>query len=405
MKLILLTLLYILPLIGFTQSQNYWVKKNNFPGLKRARTISFSIQNKGYVGMGVDTADHVLNDLWEFDAATNSWTQKANLPGSVRRNAIAFAIEKIGYVGTGMDSAIATNGQTLSDFWAYNPATNQWVQKTDFPGSNANGIYFATAFTTDNKGYICGGKKGPNDYSDELWEYKPSNDAWIQKSNFPGGVRYQLTSFVVDGLAFVGLGVDQNVFRKDIWQYNPANGLWIQKNDFSGGVRAGVCSFSLQQRGFIALGGDGGFKKDLWEYNPFSDSWSIRSEFGGSARKNAFVFTIGDYAYMGTGKGSSGKKESIYQYIPFDALDLVKKDFVSIKIFPTFSNNGLIHILSPENGTISVVNIKGQIIHFQSINRNENRLIDLSKYEHGIYLLHFTNEDFSISKTEKIIIH
>lgn len=394
----------ILPSLIFGQTQNYWVKKNNFPGLKRARTISFSIQNKGYVGMGIDTADHVLNDLWEFDAATSSWTQKANLPGSVRRNAIGFAIGKLGYVGTGMDSSVATTGQPLSDFWAYDPSSNQWTEKSSFPGSNSNGIYFATSFVADNKGYICGGKRGPNNYSDELWEYKPSNNTWIQKTDFPGGVRYQLTSFVIENMVYVGLGVDQNVFRKDIWQYNPANGSWNQKNDFAGGVRGGVCAFSLKQRGFVTLGGDGGFKKDLWEYNPFDDSWSIRSEFGGSARKNAFVFTIGDYAYIGTGKGISGKKQSVYQYVPFDVLEANDQNLIDLKIFPNPSHNGVINVSTPENGSISIRNMNGQEIYFEETINQKNVQLNLDEFSHGIYLIHYRNEDFSISKTEKFVI-
>ena len=404
MKLLLALSLGFLPFIGFTQDQNFWVKKNNFPGLKRERTISFSILNKGYVGMGVDTADNVMNDLWEFDGPTNSWTQKANLPASVRRNAIAFSIENLGYVGTGMDSAVATTGQKLADLWAYDPITNQWAQKANFPGANGTGIYFATAFSMNNKGYVCGGKIGPNNYSDEMWEYKPSIDTWTQLSNFPGGVRYQLSSFVVQNKAYIGLGVDQNIYRQDIWEYNPANGFWTQKIDFPGGVRGAASTFTLKQRGFITLGGDGGYKKDLWEYNPFTDSWSIRSEFGGSARKNAFAFTIGNFAYIGTGKGASGKKESVYQYIPYNLLNVETAKFVDFSVYPTPCFNGILNITTKEFGFISIYSLEGREV-FRQKTSNDITTINLSDQKPGTYLISYRNKDSAKAITQRIIIH
>ena len=404
MKVLILIILSIFSFNAHSQDQNFWVKKGDFPGLKRERTIAFSIDNKGYVGMGVDTADNVYNDLWEFDVATNSWTQKASLPGSVRRNAIAFSIGTKGFVGTGMDSAVATNGQTLSDFWEYDAAVNLWSQKSDFPGANGTGIYFSTAFVADNKGYVCGGKIGPNNYSDELWEYKPLNDAWILKSTFPGGVRYQLTSFVVDKMAYVGLGVDQNVYTKDLWQYNLANGIWTQKGDFPGGVRGGASAFTLKQRGFITLGGDGGFKKDLWEYNPFSDNWAIRSEFGGSARKNAFVFCIDNYAYVGTGKGVSGKKQSIYQYIPYDVLSTQALIPMNFQVFP-IPASGQLNINNHPSGTISIFNLTGNKVYSEKLSENSNSTINLSQLNKGIYLLQFINEKNHTLQSKQIIIN
>ncbi|MFK8046196.1 MAG: kelch repeat-containing protein [Crocinitomicaceae bacterium] len=403
MKLVLTLFLLVSTLFAFGQNQNYWTKKNNFPGLKRERTISFSILTKGYVGMGIDTADNVMNDLWEFDAATSSWTQKASLPGSVRRNAVAFTLNKIGYVATGMDSAVATTGETLNDMWAYDPASNQWAQKADFPGANSAGIYFATAFSINNKGYICGGKIGPNNYSNELWEYKPSIDTWAQLSNFPGGVRYQLASFAVENKGYIGLGVDQNIYRQDMWEYNPTNGNWQQMADFPGGVRGGAVTFSLQQRGFITLGGDGGFKKDLWEYNPFSDTWAIRSEFGGSARKNAFAFTIGNYAYVGTGKGASGKKESVYQYAPFNLLSVEKTERKRLLIFPNPSANGLVSITTPETGTITIQSLSGKKVYTGKITDFQTN-INTQHLAPGVYFLTYEHSNLSVSITDRLII-
>ena len=76
----------------------------------------------------------------------DTWTQKASFPGAARNSAVAFAIDNKGYFGTGYDS-----DNKFSDFWEYDPVTNNWTQKADFPGS---GRYSAVAFGVKGKGYI-----------------------------------------------------------------------------------------------------------------------------------------------------------------------------------------------------------------------------------------------------------
>jgi N-acetylneuraminic acid mutarotase len=390
--------------IAISQTQNYWTKKSDFTGLKRERAVSFSINGKGYIGTGVDTTDLVQNDLWEYDPTLDSWTQKADLIGSARRNAIGFAINGKGYIGTGMNHSSASFGNTLSDFSQYDPILNTWISKASFPGSAGGGIYFATGCSADSKGYLCGGKRGPNNYTAEFWEYKPTTDTWIQRQDFPGGVRYQLCSFTIDNLAYIGLGIDQDVYRKDIWQYNPSTGIWTQKNDFLGGERGAVSTFSLGQRGFICLGSDGGFKGDLWEYNPFSDAWSIRSNFGGSERKNAISFTIGDSAFVGTGKGVSGKKMSMYVYTPYAILstgDKLNTNYINIYPNPI---DDAININLDDNiiTALTLINMSGKIILNQEVESSQFK-IDRNNEPSGIYLLILQDENNTIVQTKKLI--
>ena len=401
-KIIYLLGLFLFSTLGYSQTQNFWEKKSEFSGLKRERAVAFSINGKGYVGTGVDTADIVHKDLWEYDPTLDSWTQKADL-ASVRRNAVAFAINDKGYVGTGMDSVSAGLGNTLTDFWEYDPTLNAWTSKSDFPGSSGVGIYFATGFSADSKGYICGGKRGPNDYTDEFWEYKPLTDSWIQRQDFPGGVRYQLSSFAVDNLGYVGLGIDQDVYRKDLWQYNPSTNNWMQKNDFLGGERGAVCTFSLGQRGFICLGSDGGYKGDLWEYNPFSDSWSVRANFGGSERKNAVAFTIGDSAFVGTGKGNSGKKNSMYVYTPYAVLSTYENNFTNISVFPNPIED-LIHIVLnlAETKLITIVDINGRMVSQRKTNET-SLIIERGNETSGTYFLVVQDKNNTIIHSQKLI--
>jgi len=403
------TYLFITYLLAFSfstlaQTENFWVKKSDLgsdtigSGLKRERAVAFSIGDYGYVGTGIDTAEIVLNDFWKYDPSNNAWTQIATLPGSERRNAVAFEINGLGYVGTGINTVNSFDfgSVILNDFWEYNPTTNSWLPKSAFPGGP---VYFATAFTIDSKGYVCGGKMGPNWYSNSLWEYKPSIDVWSQKLNFPGGVRYQMSSFSIGLKAYVGLGTDQDMYRSDIYEYNLITGQWTQKADLPGSSRAGAVAFSLGQRGFICMGTNGGLLEDLWEFNPFSNSWSVKANYGGSRRKNAVGFTINGKAYVGTGKGNSGKKSSFYEYNPSSVLALEELDN-TISVFPNPVINNLSIISASENiERIEIYSMLGKNVFSSPFHSK----INISELAPATYILMAYGSDNQFLSSLKII--
>lgn len=399
-----LSILLLLASAGlFAQTQNFWTKKNDFGAMKRERAIGFSVNGKGYIGMGVDTNEVVHNDLWQYDASTDLWTQKANLPGSVRRDAIGLAAGNRVFVGLGIDSAEAFNGNTLSDFWEYLPATNTWTSRSAFPGAGGAGIYFATAFSIDNKVFVCCGKIGSDNYSDEVWEYKPSSDTWIQHQPFPGGDRYQLCSFVVNNVAYIGLGADYNTYRKDIWEYHPSDDTWTQKTNHPGGVRGSATTFTLGERGFVCLGVDGGLKNDLWEYNPYLDSWTARATYGGSARKSAAGFTLFGKAYVGTGDGYSGKKASMYEYTPM--LVLGEEEYNSMKpvsVYPTLIGEEFtITSKGTETVNCALYTASGELVRQITVNGNVRE--DRNGLASGMYLLVMLDENGQAAGSQKLL--
>jgi len=288
----------------------------SFDGGERERAVAFSIGGRGYTGTGVDSANQVRKDFWEYDPGTNSWTQKADVPGLVRRDAVGFAIGNRGYIGTGINTVISYLGTKQKDFYEYNPVTNSWTAKANYPGNNNHGIYYACAFATSTKGYICCGKAGASSYIAQTWEYNQATNTWTQKAAFPGGIRYGATAFAIGDMGYVGCGADENMYRKDFYQFNTATGVWSQKTDFAGSNRFNAIGFSIGDRGYISLGTDGGYQKDLWQYTPSSDSWGQKADLPGGARRSAIAFTVDGYAYAGTGKGTSGIKRSIYRYTP-----------------------------------------------------------------------------------------
>lgn len=363
---------FTLPLFAsYGQTGNTWNKKASFGGLKREKAVAFSIDSYGYVCSGIDTAENVHNDLWQYDPELDTWTQLASLPGVARKNAISFTINGKGYVGTGFDNDTAAIGNKLKDFWEYNPLDNTWLEKAHYPGGGDTGIYQATAFSVLGKGYVSCGKIGPDAYISETWEYDPSSDAWIERTPFPGGDRYQLTSFVLEGKAFVGLGTDHDVFRKDIWQYDPTTNTWENKPDFPGSERSKSSSFSIGTKAFVVFGSDGGLKDELWEYSYYSQSWAIKAPFPGGGRKSAIAFSIGDKGYAGIGKEFDGKKQSFYQYTPSGPLSTAE---ITNK-FELYPNpiTSVAQINLPQSiteGNLLIVSMDGKIVKQQAFYSN-----------------------------------
>lgn len=391
MRLIIILSLFM-PVLLFGQYNN-WTKLNDVGMGKRERATGFSIGGLGYLCGGLDTAEVIHKDLWAYDPQSDAWTQKSDLPGSARRDAISFVIDGYAYVGSGMDSVSGPTGTTLKDFWRYNPATNSWTTIADFPGAGGAGIYFATGFSVGGKGYLCGGKTGPNLYSNQLWEYKPNNNQWIQRANFPGGVRYQMLSFVVGAKAYIGMGTDQNVYKKDMYCYDPGANAWLTIAPFPGYERGSASTFTLEERGFVCLGNNGGLLADLIEYNPKTDTWTLRAAFGGSERKSAVSFVIDQKAFVGTGSGYSGKKASWYVYAPSNYAALEELD-ASLQIYP-----------NPVSGALNLSGLKGQIADLSVYNTSGRKLltldlsqsfessVDFSALKSGVFILSFRLQD------------
>lgn len=333
-SILVLTLLFGANYI-MAQVPNSWVRKADYGGLKRERAVAFSANGFGFVGTGIDTAENVLNDFWKYDPTLDTWTQVATLPGAVRRNSVGFTLNDRGYVATGMNTATSSDigATTLSDMWRYDPVFNSWTQVSSYPGNFGNGVYFAAAFTAEGKAYVVGGKHGPNNYSSAMYSYDPNTDQWSSKASFPGGVRYQLSALSIDDKGYVGLGTDQDLYRNDWWEYKTSTNTWAQRADLPASERASAVTFTIGSSGFVCMGTNGGVLDDLWEYNPYSNTWTVRAPYGGSARKNAVAFAIGSSAYVGTGKGISGKKQSMHQYFPMSSLG-VDELAIDVSVYP-----------------------------------------------------------------------
>ena len=285
----------------------------------RSGAISFSIGNKGYVGLGFDNNGGAgqLKDFYEYDVPANTWTRKADLPALGREEAVGFAIGDKGYVVSGV--ALGTN---LKEVWEYDPAADAWTRKADFPGL---GRHDAVGFVVGNYGYFGTGMTNltPLDQLQlsDWWRYDPVSDTWVQKNNFSGGTRNLSTAFSLGDKGYLAMGSNDYYLNNEWWQYNPATDVWIRKADFPGMARYAAGGFGLNNKcyvgnGGVGLGATGPILFDWYEYDIATDKWAPKKPQS-LERYLGVGFVVDNKAYFGTGySNSNGTLNDFFRFDP-----------------------------------------------------------------------------------------
>jgi len=142
------------------------------------------------------------------------------------------------------------------------------IQTADFP---AQGRFGAVAFVIDTVAYAGLGEVGSEQYPKEFYKYETSTDTWTEIAQFPGSGREHAVAFTLDGLGYVGLG-------------------------------------------FSFAGVDFTYHQDFYRYDPLTDTWAPVSDFGGEGRVKAVAFVVDSIAYAGTGSNSGVMLNDFWKY-------------------------------------------------------------------------------------------
>lgn len=369
--------LFVFILIALSAKGDYWTQKSAFPAMGRSHPYSFSIGTKGYVGSG-DTQ----TDFWEFDPSTNQWSQKANF-GLGFHSAASFTINGRGYVAA---------GSGYNSFWEYNPVTNIWVQKANFWTSN---LSYASGFAIGSKGYVaCGwGNAGP---VADCWEYDATGNSWSQKANIPVA-RGLATGFALNGKGYICTGEQSGaIYLNDLWEYDPLLNTWTQRANFPGVARNDAAAFSICDKGYVGIGGELPFYNDFWQYNPATNQWLQKTSYGGIPRDDAAYFSIGTKGYIGLGQGLNNVFYlDFWEYTPDSvcATEIEKPVFYNFdfQISPNPVNEKFM-VTSNEFGEkvlLKVFNAAGKEILSQRLTTN-NCQLTTANWPQGIYTVQLT---------------
>ena len=232
-----------------------------------------------------------------------TWAEKAAM-GSGRFWAFSFALGDKVYGGTGRPQFSATT--PLQDFWEYDPATDVWTQKADYPGGPREG---ATGFVAAGRGFAAFGTPFIQ-FSRAVYEYLPDSNAWVPRANVPGiGFAFS-HGFVLDSTFYIGPENGTN----QVYAYHVPTDTWDTVAPFPGNDRRAQVSFAVQGKGYIGMGAGvfGGVYGDFWAYDPTANSWAQVAElFPKSDQSTAFA--IGDYGYV---LNVGGNQKNTYRYDP-----------------------------------------------------------------------------------------
>ena len=314
MKKLLFTLI-MFPIFGTSQS---WNQVSNFIEDGRHHPITFANDNYGFVVCGSYT-----NDVFKYDKLNDSWTQLQDFPATGRGYSYGVTVGNKAYMGLGSTS----NGLYPNDWWEYDMDNDSWAQKSSLPTDGRN---HPAMIAINNKIYMgCGSNDNGN--LGDWWEYDITNDAWSQKTSIIGNDRHHPFYFGIGDYAYVGFGHGSSpvagsnptsYIYNDFYRYDPTNDNWIQLSNFPSEARVAGTQFSYNGKGYI-LSGDGDNHGPLdsgefWEYNPLNDSWNqLPSHPGGAIwAPGNFVIGCDVYFLLGQNRNTSPGTYpiSVYQY-------------------------------------------------------------------------------------------
>ena len=295
-------------------------KTASLPGTGRASAVAFAVNGKGYVTLGRNAnASDSLKDCWQFDPMLDSWTKKAAFPGIARVKAMAAVLNGKAYVGLGFNRYEgAYSGGTLQDFWMYDPVTDSWMKKANFPSTATDAC---VSFVLNNSIYVGAGFNG-SAYTSEFWKYNPDQDSWVRLNDFPGMNRMGAILCADDEHVYFGTGYRFEDYN-DWWEYFPATDSWAKRKEMPDNGRNDALSFSINNRFFVSTGRHWGGNltgghlfSDVMEYDATRNVWYNRGEIPGGARENAVCFVINGKGYIGQGENDTDIINDFWSFEP-----------------------------------------------------------------------------------------
>ena len=298
-----------------------WHYVTDIPGLPRTQAVSFAIGTKAYVGTGVYQNDMYLEDMWEYDTETGTWTQIANYPEGKMRGLTAFSVNGKGYVGMGFRRNGTNEGEPMNTFYEYDPTSNTWTRIQDYPGP-LNGRDHHDTFSLNNKGYIASAKEDESGVY--LFEYNPYSNRWSKISTF------NIASFDVNAGLISAKAVGSNIYCyirytqgefsnevNTLLQYDTEFGIWIEKS-CSPITYSKMEAFVMGDNLYMFSGRKyaGVPNNTVYKYYPETNIWTDNEVSDARPfRYNPVKFVIGNKLYYGGGD-DNGNHTDLWVYDP-----------------------------------------------------------------------------------------
>jgi len=370
-----------------------WTQKANFGGGQRFVPFSFSIGSKGYVGSGItftgSTYNYIHTDFWEYDPTTDIWTQKADIPGNCRSSASGFSIGNKGYITVGW-SPVSGVVQQIKTTFVYNPLTNAWLQKQDFPGSAR---YSASSFTIGKNAYVG---LGYSPLKNDFWKFSQATGAWTQVANCGIQPVQASCGFAADGYGYICGGTFALAGNTaQLWKYNPQTNIWVQKTNYAGGPRYGMSAIKVEGVPIVGLGIDNAAPlNSFYAYNTKNLQWTSIPSLPAAGRYGGFSFSVNNKGYIGCGAGAQVPTSQVLNDCwelswvdKKDAAPLIVEEKATIRVISTQEKvTFLLDTPLENNAELYVCDLSGRKIYAGSVRAGEQQIeINSAAFAKGIY--------------------
>lgn len=210
-----------LSIYEYNPTNDTWtIKLNQIPAL--GRSTNFVWNNSAYIVPGIGENPSV----YKFDPAANTFTPFAALPTiydftKVGSSKVSFVIDNKVYIGMGVNLGNFSEG--VKTFHTLDLLTQTWTRISDFPFTY--GLIGSSGFGINGKGIVIGGgiqQQGNKTFS-VFYEYNPSTDTWLRKLDFAGGGVFAGRGFIYNNTIFLGFGGDitNEGNKTDFWFFKP----------------------------------------------------------------------------------------------------------------------------------------------------------------------------------------
>jgi hypothetical protein len=350
----------------------FWIQKASVGGVGRHRATGCATSHRGYIGLGHINGtgqDISFKDWWEYDPASDTWTQKADFPVSTH-GCVAFVVDNCPVVGGG--SALSTQ------FYKFNTATNTWGQIANCILPNPGD---SQGFAVNNQGFVY--------QANQLAKYNPNTDSWSLCANAPVSFGNWTCSFVIEGSGFIKYG-------NQLLEYKPLHNQWVPRASFPGNSTGGSSGFAIQQRGYVTSGYVGALAvvtEQVWSFHPATNSWRREIDFPGTKRRFPVAWAIHDRGYIGTGTNGINLND-LWQFNPIDNTIGIDEITIDFKAYPNPFSNELTIDLNGSQGSIplnvSLIQLNGKTILNTTLTF-DHQSFDLAHLPAGSYLLQISN--------------
>ena len=379
---------------AYTQGDTIvWEQKASLPGTGRIDYASFVIDSNYYIIGGLDSSYFYYNEVWRYNIPRDTWQRMNNFPGGYVIEPTGFAANGVGYVCCGTDSF--ANGAIDSTLWVYDPNTDSWQHKANFPGIS---VEAPISFVYGNYAFIGMGLWQPSD----IWRYNIIADSWDSIPSLPEGNRTLCGVSVIDSFVYILTGwveaTGSDFPYQDIWRYEINRNQWDSIGLMPGLPRSSALFWTFDS---VIIGGYGGaknslggysFEKDIYKYQPLTNKWNTLSciDFLDSIADDntAGCFVFGSKGYFFGGYKTIPNFSYYNNMWSFDATPLLSYTGINtvtadedFKVYPNPASH--------ENGFSISTSESGSILFYDALGRT----LDERKLMCGLNQIKFTTGD------------